>query len=283
MLLEHVLDKPRAWLLAHDDACLGADQLARFNRLVAQRIQGVPMAYLVGVRAFMDFEVQVTPDVLIPRPETELLVQKCLDLVATQKAPVLLDLGTGSGVIAIALAKARPDAKVMAVDLSEPAIQLARANAARLDVSVQFLCGSWFAPFAAPNPNDFAATVYPNCASNCALNSAPNSAPRPPLKFDLIVSNPPYIHHQDPHLQQGDLRFEPRDALTDGDDGLSALRTIITQSKDWLKPGGSLWLEHGYDQGSDVRSLLESSGYFAVATDRDLAGHERISGGMLPA
>lgn len=250
MLLEHVLHRPRTWMLAHDDEWLTYDQLRQFNSLVQRRVSGEPMAYLIGHRSFMDFELHVTPDVLIPRPETELLVEKSLAVIAEVKSPALLDLGTGSGAIAIALARARPDASVMATDASQGALDVAKGNASRLGVQIAFCDGSWFD----------------------ALEGGE--------AFDLIVSNPPYIHQEDEHLLTGDLRFEPVVALTDGKDGLSALLEIVTSAPAWLKKGGSLWVEHGYDQGQSVRDLLHQVGFDGIETDRDLAGLERISGGV---
>ncbi|AWB35039.1 peptide chain release factor N(5)-glutamine methyltransferase [Orrella marina] len=250
MLLEHVLERPRAWMLAHDDESLSSDQLYQFNCLLQKRLAGEPMAYLIGRRSFMEFELQVTPEVLIPRPETELLVEKSLALISDLKKPALLDLGTGSGAIAIALSRVRPDASVTATDASQGALYVAKGNARRLGVQITFCYGNWF-----------------------------DALERGQL-FDLIVSNPPYIHQDDEHLLKGDLRFEPAVALTDGKDGLSALDEIVTKAPMWLKTGGSLWVEHGYDQGQSVRYLLRQAGFDDVRTDPDLAGLDRISGGV---
>lgn len=255
MLLEAVLDKPRAWLLAHDDEHLSPQQYETYMTLVARRRHGEPMAYLVGVRAFMDFEVQVTPDVLIPRPETELLVEVGLASIAAVRSPRVLDLGTGSGAVAIAIARLCPDPmkRVVASDLSPAALQVAQSNARNLDVQIEFFVSDWYESLMTERG------------------------------FDLIVSNPPYIDASDQHLVQGDLRFEPKHALTDGFDGLQAINRIVKEAPSWLKPGGHLWLEHGFDQGACVREILLSRGFTDVRTHLDLAGLERVSGGRWPA
>ncbi len=253
MLLRHVLDVPRAWLIAHDTDPLDAAHVRRFEALRARRLRGEPMAYLVGWREFMGHCFSVRPGVLIPRPETELLVETALAELAGQagKHPRVLDLGTGSGAIAVSVALARPDADVVATDLSGEALGVARCNAQALGARVEFLSGSWFQPLAGQAP------------------------------FDLIVSNPPYIRDVDPHLAQGDLRFEPVAALTDGADGLGALAHIAAGAPQWLAPGGVLWMEHGYDQSADVRRFLLEAGFDQVRSLSDLAGIERISGGTL--
>lgn len=250
MLLMHVLGVPRTWLIAHDDAVLETAVAERFRILSQRRLAGEPMAYLVGWREFMGHRFQVSPAVLIPRPETELLVETGLDSVRDAPAPRILDLGTGSGAIAISLALARPDAEVVATDWSASALALAKANAAQLGARVRFVQGDWWA----------------------ALDGLSGT------RFDLIVSNPPYIARADEHLKQGDLRFEPRGALTDYDDGLQHLRTLAQGATSWLKPGATLWLEHGYDQARAVRDMLTAAGLHGAASRRDLAGIERISG-----
>jgi len=193
----------------------------------------------------------VGPDVLIPRPETELLVEAALEWLHGFESLAVLDMGTGSGVIAISIALARPDVAVLATDRSMKALKVAAENALRLDAKLHFASGNWYG----------------------ALEAA--------QKFDLIVSNPPYISRDDPHLEQGDLRFEPRLALTDDADGLDALRTIIGGAPKRLKPGGALWVEHGWDQAGAVRALMDQAGLRGVDSRRDLAGIERISGGYL--
>lgn len=250
MLLEFVLQKPREWLLAHDTDPLSSGDAARFLTLAARRRQGVPMAHLIGWREFMGHRFEVTPDVLIPRPETELLVEVALEAIAKRPEPAVLDLGTGSGIVAISLAKARPAARITATDLSPEALSVAQRNAQALSVRVQWWQGSWF--LALP----------------------------PEGRFDLIVSNPPYISSFDEHLSRGDLRYEPSQALTDGADGLSALAEIIHGARERLLPGGSLWLEHGYDQAERVRDMLIESGFSDVQTHADLATLPRVTGGV---
>ena len=266
MLLEHVLQKPRAWLLAHDTDAIDPELTANFLALCAERRQGKPMAQLIGYREFMSNRFMVTPDVLIPRPETELLVETGLQALASRQAlnsitrsadmqsapagPAILDLGTGSGAVAISLALLRPDAFVVATDLSASALSVAQQNAQALGARIQWWQGSWY------------------------------EALPPEGRFDLIVSNPPYIASGDPHLTRGDLRFEPVGALTDGADGLSAIRLIIAGAAVHLKLGGQLWLEHGYDQAQVVQNLLRNQGFSEVRSVQDLAGIARVTGGL---
>lgn len=250
MLLEQALRRPRAWLLAHDDEPLPEAAVQLFLGWVRRREAGEPMAYLLGEREFMGWMFEVTPDVLIPRPDTETLVATALDIIRDRPAVRVLDLGTGSGAIAISLALMCPDAVVHASDASRAALAVARRNGERLNAAVQWHQGDWYAALADVEPG-----------------------------FDLIVSNPPYIAREDPHLVQGDLRFEPAEALTDGADGLQDLREIVQGAGAWLKPGGWLWLEHGWDQAQAVRALLLAHGFADVSSQRDLAGIERISGG----
>lgn len=253
MLLQRALKVPRVWLIAHDTDSLDGVQVARYESLLARRLAGEPMAYLIGHREFMGYDFEVEPGVLIPRPETELLVETAIAELARRRIanPRVLDLGTGSGAIAVSVALARPDAVVVATDFSAAALEVARRNAHALGAQVTFLQGSWFD----------------------AVAGQP--------AFDLIVSNPPYIHSGDPHLNQGDLRYEPVAALTDGEDGLGALTHIVTYATQWLAPGGALWMEHGYDQAAAVRQLLLAAGFRHVNSHTDLAGIERISGGNL--
>ena len=251
MLLEMVLGKPREWLLAHDTDPLTPEAAARFLTLAAQRRQGVPMAHLVGHREFMGLRLSVSQDVLIPRPETELLVEMALQSLPEGVELSLLDLGTGSGAVAISVALARPAVRVVATDLSEAALVVAQMNAQQLSAPVQFWRGNWY------------------------------EALPPEGRFDVIVSNPPDIARHDPHLLQGDLRFEPVVALTDGADGLAALSQIVAGASQRLNAGGWLWLEHGYEQGADVAQLLLGSGFKAVETKQDLAGLPRVTGGSL--
>jgi release factor glutamine methyltransferase len=253
MLLEHVLDKPRAWLLAHDTDALSPQTAAAYEALAQRRLAGEPMAYLIGRREFMGHLFRVTPDVLIPRPDTEVLVETALQCIDGITGPMVLDLGTGSGAIAVSIALARRDARVMASDVSAAALAVAAANAWDLAAAVRFVEGSWY------------------------------EAVPPGEGFDLIVSNPPYVASDDPHLDQGDLRFEPRGALTDGADGLDDLARIVRGANAHLKPGGALWMEHGWDQAAQVRDMLRQGGFEDVQSRQDLAGIERISGGRRPA
>ncbi|PXW16906.1 peptide chain release factor N(5)-glutamine methyltransferase [Paraburkholderia caballeronis] len=255
VLLTHVLGWRRTELITRGDEPLDAASVARFRALEARRVSGEPVAQLTGSREFFGLDFDVTPDVLIPRPETELLVETALDALDRIAHPRVLDLGTGSGAIAVAIASARPDARVWAVDRSAAALAIAARNAARLagpgrsGGALTFVEGNWY------------------------------DALDPALRFDAIVSNPPYIANGDPHLSSGDLRFEPRGALTDEADGLAALRAIVADAPRWLAPDGVLWMEHGYDQAEAVRALLTARGFADVRSMRDLAGIERISGG----
>jgi release factor glutamine methyltransferase len=259
VLLMHVLGWRRTELITRGDSPLDGARVDAFRTLEARRVQGEPIAQLVGAREFYGLDFDVTPDVLIPRPDTELLVETALGALEGVARPRVLDLGTGSGAIAVALASARPDAQVWAVDRSAAALEVAARNAAKLLDSqrpggpLALVAGSWY------------------------------DALDPGLRFEVIVSNPPYIASGDPHLEQGDLRFEPRGALTDEADGLTALRAIVAGASAHLVPGGALWMEHGYDQAAAVRALLAEAGFADVRSERDLAGIERISGGRSPA
>jgi release factor glutamine methyltransferase len=249
ILLAYVLGQTRAWLVAHADDPVDPPGEASFRDLVARRQRGEPIAYLTGTRGFHALELRVTPAVLIPRPETELLVELALARIARRST--VADLGTGSGAIALAIAQARPQVCVTATDSSEAALRVAIDNATRLGLrNVEFQRGDW-------------------CA---ALGDA---------HVDLIVSNPPYIAENDPHLQAGDLRFEPRGALASGPDGLDAIRTIVRDARAHLRAGGWLLFEHGFDQGPAVRELLTTHAYAEVFTERDLEGRERVSGGRV--
>jgi release factor glutamine methyltransferase len=252
LLLAHVLGRDRGWLFAHADDPCAADDAARFDALLARRAAGEPVAYLTGRRGFWTLELDVGPGVLVPRPETEGLVEFALARIARDAPAAVLDLGTGSGAIALALAHERPRARVDAVDASADALAIARANAARLGLSrIAFHHGDWFAPVAG-------------------------------RRFDLVLSNPPYIADDDPHLAQGDLRFEPRGALASGPDGLDAIRRIVAAAPAHLAPGGHVAIEHGFAQGAPVRALLEAAGLREAASIRDLAGHERITHARAP-
>jgi len=252
LLLRHVLQVDRAWLIAHENDLLSPDTQAKFEALLARRLQGEPIAYILGEREFYGLRLQVTPATLIPRPDTETLVEAALANIPKNANVHVLDLGTGSGAIALAIAKNRPQSLVLAVDASHTALQVAKHNADRLKISnVQFILSDWFS----------------------ALEDQ---------RFEIIVSNPPYIEADDPHLAQGDLRFEPPDALASGKDGLSDIRTIINQCLTHLKPQGWLMLEHGYNQGTAVADLMSAAGLVDVATIKDLGGNNRVTMGKNP-
>lgn len=245
VLLCELLGCNRAGLVIRADESLSADTALRYAAWIERRQLGEPVAYLTGCREFWSLELQVSPAVLIPRPDTELLVEWALQRLRGLAAPAVADLGTGSGAIALALASERPDARVVAVDLSADALSQAAHNAQRLELQrVEFRLGHWCEPLAGET-------------------------------FDLIVSNPPYVAEQDPHLRH--LRFEPRRALTAGADGLADLRHIAAAAPAHLKPGAALLLEHGAEQGEAVRALLHQHGYGAIETRRDLNGLERAT------
>ena len=252
MLAGCELEKNSAWLIAHADEAISAKSEQALAALVERRLRGEPMAYILGEREFYGLALRVAPAVLIPRPETELLVELALARIPADAASRVLDLGTGSGAIAVALAKSRPQAQLTAVDVEYAALGVARENARRNGVRVRFFCGDWFGPV-------------------------------PGESFDLIVSNPPYVAADDPHLLQGDVRFEPDRALVGGADGLECIRAIVTGARQRLSAGAWLLLEHGYDQAEACRALLEAGGYGEVQSWPDLAGIARVSGGIGPS
>jgi release factor glutamine methyltransferase len=247
ILLSHALQLSRVQLITQSERVLAVQECAAVAALFNRRLQGEPIAYILGEREFFGLPLHTTPDVLIPRPETELLVELALERV-TDKARVL-DMGTGSGAIAIAIAHIRTDAIVTALDASEAALGVARLNAERHRAAVRLMHSDWYRELG----NE---------------------------QFDMIVSNPPYIVAGDPHLPQGDLRFEPVDALTDHGDGLTAIRTIVAGTSAHLVPGGWILMEHGYDQALQVRELLIRQGFRDVQSWQDLAGIERVTGGV---
>jgi release factor glutamine methyltransferase len=259
ILLMHVLGWRRTELITRDREALPDDAVTRFEALSARRQAGVPIAQLTGMREFFGLDFDVTPNVLIPRPETELLVEMALEAIAGKPNARVLDLGTGTGAIAVSIAHARPDARVWAVDRSLSALEVARGNAARL--------------LNAPRAGGALTFIESDWTAN--LDES--------LMFEAIVSNPPYIASGDPHLEQGDLRFEPRGALTDEADGLSAIRAIVEKAPFLLAINGALWLEHGYDQADAVRRVLQARGFTEVRSMRDLAGIERCTGGLFTA
>lgn len=250
-LLAAVLERPRAWLLSHDEEALGEAAQARFAALVERRAGGEPLAYLLGEKEFFGLTLRVTPDVLVPRPDTETLVEWALERLPVDSAARVADLGTGSGAIALALAAQRPRLRVIAVDVSEAALAVARSNGERLGLAVEWVLGDWFAAF--------------------------ESARR----FELIVSNPPYVAEGDAHLVA--LRHEPEQALTAGADGLNAIRRIVAGAPAWLTAGGWLLLEHGFEQGDAVAELLAQAGFRDIGSRHDLGGRTRCTGGRAAA
>jgi release factor glutamine methyltransferase len=247
VLLSHILEKDRSYFIAWSEKTLDDEQLEAFHRLIRQRQQGTPIAYLLGYRDFWTLTLKVTPDTLIPRPETELLVETALNKIVNQPDCKILDLGTGSGAIALAIASECPNTEIIATDSSEQALKIARENAQRNHIhNATFLSSNWFESI-------------------------------PVQQFDIIISNPPYIPQEDPHLSRGDVRFEPISALASGEDGLDDIKTLIQQAKNYLKPNGWLMLEHGYDQGKNVPALLEKHGFKAIKCLQDFSGNDRIS------
>ena len=246
MLLSHVLFCRRESLVAHPERTLSADERVAFLDFVRQRLDGTPVAYLTRSREFYGILLEVDSSVLIPRPETELLVDTVLQRLSRQRRANILDLGTGSGAIAIAMASALPFATIEAVDQSAAALDVAQRNVARHNLT---------------NVDVHGADWYSGVAGNA---------------FDVIVSNPPYVRQDDPHLAEGDVRFEPRQALISGSDGLDAIRTIAAGAPSRLRDEGTLLVEHGYDQGAACRDIFIAAGLIAVETLRDLAGHDRV-------
>lgn len=247
ILLAHAVGQGRSWLFAHADDEVPADMAARFESLLQRRITGEPVAYLTGTQGFWTLDLEVTSATLIPRPETELLVELALARIPAKTAMRVADLGTGSGAIALSIAKERPRAHVVATDASAGALDVARRNAVCNGIeNCQFRAGDWYAPLQGET-------------------------------FDIIASNPPYIAEGDAHLSAGDLRFEPDAALSSGVDGLDAIRTIITHASEYLLAGGWLLLEHGSDQGDAIRNLLLDASFVDVETTQDLEQRDRVS------
>ena len=246
ILLAYALESTRSFLYANPEMELPHYRSEKFKRLVKKRAAGQPIAYLTGCSEFCSLPLKVTPDVLIPRPETELLVETALLKIPGEADWRIADLGTGSGAIALAIASERRKCEIHATDISKPAINVARANASKLSLErVRFHCGSWNTPLKG--------------------------------KFHLIASNPPYIDESDPHLDQGDLRFEPRTALTPGANGLDAIRTISETVKATIVDGGWLMFEHGWDQGPASREIMQENGFVNIQTLEDLQGHDRVT------
>ena len=251
-----MLQRDRAWLIAHESDALEANIHAAFEASVKRRVEGEPIAYILGHREFYGLDLKVTPATLIPRPDTEVLVEAALAKIPSDQSTRVLDLGTGTGAIALAIATHRPDASVTAVDVSPDALAIAHENAQRLRIAnVRFVLSDWFE----------------------ALRAGGN-----PEKYDVIASNPPYIVAGDRHLSQGDLRFEPLSALASGNDGLDDIRCIIADAALHLSTGGFLLLEHGYDQAAAAAALLSGAGYAEIHHHLDLGGINRVTEGRWP-
>lgn len=252
LLLQHVLNVNRAWLIAHENDALQPNAHVAYEALLSRRLKGEPVAYILGWRDFFGLNLKVTPDTLIPRSDTETLVDVALAKIPNNQASEVLDLGTGTGAIALAIANNRPQASITGVDASKPALEIASKNAQDLHMTnVSFVFSNWFSAFTHQ-------------------------------KFDVIVSNPPYIEQNDIHLQQGDLRFEPISALASGEDGLDDIRRIVDQCLIYLKPQGWLMLEHGYNQAEQVVNLMAQAGLVDIETMKDLGGNNRVSVGKNP-
>jgi len=250
VLLCHCLDKNRSFIRAWPEHPLTDQQAAAFLALIDQRQQGVPVAYLTGQREFWSRSFKVNPDVLIPRPDSELLIELSLDLLPANQANKIIDLGTGSGILAITLAAERPASQVIACDLSVAALRTAQDNADQLKIpNVRFLASNWFSAITERD-------------------------------FDLVISNPPYIDQHDPHLQQGDVRFEPDSALISPENGLQDIRLLADQARQHLKLGGYLLIEHGYDQQTAVQALFKRFNYQQITTHLDYAGNPRVTLGQ---
>ncbi|MDP3777833.1 peptide chain release factor N(5)-glutamine methyltransferase [Methylotenera sp.] len=252
LLLQNVLNVNRAWLLAHESDTLQDKIKTDYEALLARRLIGEPIAYIFGYREFFGLNLIVTPDTLIPRPDTETLVETALDKIPLETPFTVLDLGTGTGAVALAIAQNRPEAQVTAIDASSGALDIAKRNSNQLDLTqVDFRLSNWFS----------------------ALEGE---------RFNLIVSNPPYIEQQDTHLTQGDLRFEPMSALASGTDGLDDIRQIVDNCLLHLHPQGWLMLEHGYNQAHLVTDLMAQSGLIDITTIKDLGGNDRVTIGKNP-
>ncbi len=245
ILMAYTLHAPRSFLYANPELDLPFRHIHAFKKLVRRRSRGEPIAYITGTREFWSLELQVTPEVLIPRHETELLVEAALERLPQAQSSRIADLGTGCGAIALAIGSERPDTAIHATDLSQAAIMLARENAEKLGIKVEFHRGSWCEPLSG--------------------------------NFEMMVSNPPYIAAGDPHLELGDCRFEPTRALSPGKDALSDFRVIAKQASSRLNDRGWLVLEHGADQASQIRDILQQHGFSGISTLQDLSGHDRVT------
>lgn len=252
VLLAHLLEKNRTWLATWPDKTLSNTEITDFEQLLQRRIAGEPVAHITGLREFWSLPLHITKDTLIPRPDTELMIETILSAYPVNSDIELVDMGTGSGAIALALASERPNWKITATDKSSAALNIAKYNAEQLNLkNIEFLFGSWFEPLAGK-------------------------------VFDIIASNPPYIPEQDPHLSQGDVRFEPRSALASGDDGLDDIRALCKQAKHHLKHKGMLIMEHGFNQKTEMQEIFTVSGYKNISQHHDLSLNPRLTSGIYP-
>lgn len=262
VLLAYSLNKNRTWLITWPDKELNEDEEQVFNRLLERRVNGEPIAHITGSREFWSLDLSVSKDTLIPRPETELMIEEILNFYPETLGINCLDLGTGSGAIALALASERPDWKITATDQSVAALNIAKQNASQLKLNnITFLNGSWFEAFSALNTQ---------------------RSPELVQAFDIIASNPPYIPRSDPHLSQGDVRFEPISALASGDDGLDDIRLICQQAQKHMKSGALLIIEHGFDQKAELHEIFMDSGYKNIQQFSDLSKNPRLTCGIKP-
>ena len=250
ILLAYALNVSRTWLFTWPDKALDGATLTAFNALIEERKSGTPIAYITGYRDFWSLRLKVTPDTLIPRADTELLVETALTLKNVEKSCDVIDLGTGTGAIALSLANECPSWHITATDINPKTLAVAKENATTLELAVRFKESAWFD----------------------AIND----------RYDLVISNPPYIESNDPHLQQGDLRFEPAGALASGQDGLDDIRLLVQQALKHLKKDGYLLLEHGYQQAEAVRSLMAKAGYIDIETHQDIEDRDRVTLGKIP-
>ena len=250
VLLAYALNVSRTWLFTWPDKALDGAILTAFNALIEERKSGTPIAYITGYRDFWSLRLKVTPDTLIPRADTELLVETALTLKNVEKSCDVIDLGTGTGAIALSLANECPSWRITATDINPETLAVAKENAQTLELSVSFKESAWF-----------------DAINDC---------------YDLVISNPPYIESNDPHLQQGDLRFEPAGALASGQDGLDDIRLLVQQALKHLKKDGYLLLEHGYQQAEAVRSLMAKAGYIDIETHQDIEDRNRVTLGKIP-
>jgi release factor glutamine methyltransferase len=250
VLLAYALNVSRTWLFTWPDKALDGATLTAFNALIEERKSGTPIAYITGYRDFWSLRLKVTPDTLIPRADTELLVETALTLKNVEKPCDVIDLGTGTGAIALSLANECPSWRITATDINPKTLAVAKENATTLELAVSFKESAWFD----------------------AIND----------RYDLVISNPPYIESDDPHLQQGDLRFEPAGALASGQDGLDDIRRLVQQALKHLKKDGYLLLEHGYQQAEAVHSLMAKAGYIDIETHQDIEGRDRVTLGKIP-